>query len=529
MTVRYEVDEHGRQRPVEIERILISTQHRDGLDAESLIKPDLLEHVVEPVLHAEYRDLFDTAKLGAKDFLYVNPTGKFVIGGPMGDTGLTGRKIIVDTYGGAAPHGGGAFSGKDPTKVDRSAAYAVRHVAKNVVAAGLAQRCQVQVAYAIGVAHPMSVLVDCFGTEAEGLRASGSPSSSARHSTSAPARSCATSSSAGRSTRRRPRTATSAAPTPTSPGSAPTGPTQLREAAGLAPRPPSELAQLDLGRRSARSSRRVRRPLGLDQEDVRLVVRAGAVLDAAGHDEELARPSLTSRRAAGSSADRRPRGTGRPCRRVSARRTRRVFATWSLWPLNEPTMRGWKASSKVASASRGSPCRPRAILGARLARARGDERPACGATSRGRVRCTRARAGREPLEEPSTRAWVSRSRDRLREPSFTGASIAATAPTVLPSRLRSARATCRSQLARSCSRVSPSTRPPRRAAALGADPLAERLACFASACRRRADPLRVCDSLLELRGPLGVSLPAATAASTRAVSVARTRPAAAPA
>ncbi len=165
VTVRYEVDEHGHQRPVEIERVLISTQHRDGLDAESLIKPDLLEHVVEPILHADHRDLFDPARLGAKDFLYVNPTGKFVIGGPMGDTGLTGRKIIVDTYGGAAPHGGGAFSGKDPTKVDRSAAYAARHVAKNVVAAGLADRCQLQVAYAIGVAHPLSVLVDCFGTE----------------------------------------------------------------------------------------------------------------------------------------------------------------------------------------------------------------------------------------------------------------------------------------------------------------------------------------------------------------------------
>ena len=169
VTVRYEVDEHGHQRPVQIERILVSTQHRDGLDAESLIKPDLLEHVVEPVLHADYRGLYDPSRLSAKDFLYVNPTGKFVIGGPMGDTGLTGRKIIVDSYGGAAPHGGGAFSGKDPTKVDRSAAYAVRHVAKNVVAAGLAERCQVQVAYAIGVAHPMSVLVDCFGTEAEGL------------------------------------------------------------------------------------------------------------------------------------------------------------------------------------------------------------------------------------------------------------------------------------------------------------------------------------------------------------------------
>ena len=166
VTVRYELDEHGYRRPVEIERLLISTQHRDGIDSETLLKPDLIEHVVEPILHADYRHLFDPERLGARDFFYVNPTGKFVIGGPMGDTGLTGRKIIVDSYGGAAPHGGGAFSGKDPTKVDRSAAYAARYVAKNVVAAGLADRCQVQVAYAIGVAHPLSVLVDCFGTEA---------------------------------------------------------------------------------------------------------------------------------------------------------------------------------------------------------------------------------------------------------------------------------------------------------------------------------------------------------------------------
>ncbi len=165
VTVRYETDEHGHQRPVEIERLLISTQHRDGIDVETLLKPDLLKHVVEPILHADYRDLFDPARFATNDFFYVNPTGKFVIGGPMGDTGLTGRKIIVDTYGGAAPHGGGAFSGKDPTKVDRSAAYAARYVAKNVVAAGLADRCQIQVAYAIGVAHPLSVLVDCFGTE----------------------------------------------------------------------------------------------------------------------------------------------------------------------------------------------------------------------------------------------------------------------------------------------------------------------------------------------------------------------------
>ncbi len=166
VTVRYEVDEHGVQRPVEIERVVISTQHRDGLDPETLIKPDLVDHVLRPILP---HDLYDEKRLDDKDFVYVNPTGKFVIGGPMGDSGLTGRKIIVDTYGGSAPHGGGAFSGKDPTKVDRSAAYAARHVAKNVVAAGLARRCQLQVAYAIGVAHPMSVLVETFGTEQEGL------------------------------------------------------------------------------------------------------------------------------------------------------------------------------------------------------------------------------------------------------------------------------------------------------------------------------------------------------------------------
>jgi S-adenosylmethionine synthetase len=163
VTLRYEEDEHGRTRPVEIERVLVSTQHRDGLDIDTLLKPDLIEHVIHPILP---HDLYDEHKLEHKDFVYCNPTGKFVIGGPMGDTGVTGRKIIVDTYGGAAPHGGGAFSGKDPTKVDRSAAYAARYVAKNIVAAGLAERCQLQVAYAIGVAHPMSIFVDTFGTEA---------------------------------------------------------------------------------------------------------------------------------------------------------------------------------------------------------------------------------------------------------------------------------------------------------------------------------------------------------------------------
>jgi S-adenosylmethionine synthetase len=166
VTVRYEVDENGRQRPVEIERVLISTQHRDGIDIDSHLKPEIIEHVLRPVLPA---DLFDEAILDDRDFVLVNPTGRFVLGGPGADTGLTGRKIIVDTYGGAARHGGGAFSGKDPTKVDRSAAYAARYVAKNVVAAGLAERCELQIAYAIGVAHPVSIEVECFGSEHIGV------------------------------------------------------------------------------------------------------------------------------------------------------------------------------------------------------------------------------------------------------------------------------------------------------------------------------------------------------------------------
>jgi S-adenosylmethionine synthetase len=147
-------------RPVAIEKLLISTQHADGIDSESQIKGDLWEHVVTAVLPEE---LYDVTEL-RRAFL-VNPTGRFVIGGPMGDCGLTGRKIIVDTYGGMARHGGGAFSGKDPSKVDRSAAYAARWVAKNCVAAGLAERLELQVAYAIGVAHPVSVMVETFGTE----------------------------------------------------------------------------------------------------------------------------------------------------------------------------------------------------------------------------------------------------------------------------------------------------------------------------------------------------------------------------
>lgn len=150
VTVRYE----GNQ-PVVVESVLISAQHRAG--AEKWIKGDLIEAVIEPVL-PEWS--FDRSKTQ----VLINPTGRFVVGGPQGDTGLTGRKIIVDTYGGAVPHGGGAFSGKDPTKVDRSGSYAARWVAKNVVAAGLAERCLVQLAYAIGVARPVSVMVENFGT-----------------------------------------------------------------------------------------------------------------------------------------------------------------------------------------------------------------------------------------------------------------------------------------------------------------------------------------------------------------------------
>ena len=150
VTVRYEGD-----RPVAIEKVLISAQHRDG--AEKNIKEDLTDAVIEEVLG---EDLFERSSTE----IMVNPTGRFVVGGPQGDTGLTGRKIIVDTYGGVAPHGGGAFSGKDPTKVDRSGSYAARWVAKNVVAAGLADRCMVQIAYAIGVAKPVSVMVETFGT-----------------------------------------------------------------------------------------------------------------------------------------------------------------------------------------------------------------------------------------------------------------------------------------------------------------------------------------------------------------------------
>ena len=155
VTIRY-----ANNQPVWIDAVVLSTQHGDGYDIDTLIRPDLIEHVIHPVLP---EGLYDPEFKKTK--LFVNPTGKFVIGGPMGDTGLTGRKIIVDTYGGMGRHGGGAFSGKDPSKVDRSAAYAARYVAKNIVAAGLADRVEVQIAYAIGVAHPVSVMVDCFGTE----------------------------------------------------------------------------------------------------------------------------------------------------------------------------------------------------------------------------------------------------------------------------------------------------------------------------------------------------------------------------
>jgi len=148
--------EYDGNRPVRLDTVLISTQHQPGIDIDTLLKPDLLDHVIRPLLPPQFADDAFT--------LLCNPTGTFELGGPHADTGLTGRKIIVDTYGGMARHGGGAFSGKDPTKVDRSAAYAARQAAKAVVAAGLARRCEVQVAYAIGKARPVSVMVDTFGT-----------------------------------------------------------------------------------------------------------------------------------------------------------------------------------------------------------------------------------------------------------------------------------------------------------------------------------------------------------------------------
>jgi len=151
--------EYRDGKPFRVDTVLISAQHREEVDVETLLAPDITAEVIEPVLR-EFQDL-DTSDVR----ILVNPTGRFEIGGPKADTGLTGRKIIVDTYGGMAPHGGGAFSGKDPTKVDRSAAYMARYVAKNVVAAGLADRCQLQVAYAIGTAHPVSLALDTFGTE----------------------------------------------------------------------------------------------------------------------------------------------------------------------------------------------------------------------------------------------------------------------------------------------------------------------------------------------------------------------------
>ncbi len=147
--------EYKDGKPVRVDAVVISSQHGPDATTEQ-IREDVIDHVIKPTIPANLLD--------ANTKIYVNPTGRFVTGGPQGDTGLTGRKIIVDTYGGAAPHGGGAFSGKDPTKVDRSACYMARYIAKNIVAAGIADRCQVQLAYAIGVAEPVSVYVDCYGT-----------------------------------------------------------------------------------------------------------------------------------------------------------------------------------------------------------------------------------------------------------------------------------------------------------------------------------------------------------------------------
>ena len=207
--------EYEDGKPVRVDTVLISAQHREEVDVETLLAPDVTRRGDRP--GAPRVPELDAS--GVR--ILVNPTGRFEIGGPKADTGLTGRKIIVDSYGGMAPHGGGAFSGKDPTKVDRSAAYMARYVAKNLVAAGSPTGCQLQVAYAIGTAHPVSLMVDTFGTEQVDPAQLGS--ALGRCSTSARRRSSATSISAARSTRRRPPTGTSGARS--SPGRRPTAPT----------------------------------------------------------------------------------------------------------------------------------------------------------------------------------------------------------------------------------------------------------------------------------------------------------------
>ena len=306
-------------KPVEIEKLLISTQHSEG--AESLIPDDLWEHVVEPILP---KDLYDASKL-RKNFL-VNPTGRFVIGGPVGDAGLTGRKIIVDTYGGMARHGGGAFSGKDPSKVDRSAAYAARYVAKNVVAAGLADRCRGPGRLrdrrrAPGLGDGRDV------RHREDRPRAGSPSSSTSTSTCARAPSASTSTCTGRSTRRPPPTATSAARTTTSRGS---GPTRPRSCARPRAWPAS--------RRSHPSSSR----------ELAVVVAAVAAGcgDGGGNDGDLhAADASPRRRAVG------PTGWSASCRAASSRRRGRPRPT-SCPRSSRPRTRAWSARSGGTTGSR---------------------------------------------------------------------------------------------------------------------------------------------------------------------------------
>jgi hypothetical protein len=212
VTVEYDTP----ARPQRIDTVVVSSQHAADIDLDTMLAPDVKKLVVDQVL--------DSFAIDSTDYrLWSTPTGRFEIGGPMGDAGLTGRKVIIDTYGGMARHGGGAFSGKDPSKVDRSGAYAMRWVAKNIVAAGLARRCEVQVAYAIGKSHPVGFYIDCFGTEVCRSTASRAPRS--RCSTCGRPRSSATSTCCARSTPRRPPTAISAGSCRSSPGSARIGST----------------------------------------------------------------------------------------------------------------------------------------------------------------------------------------------------------------------------------------------------------------------------------------------------------------
>ncbi len=296
--------------PVRVDAIVVSSQHSALVDKETL-RDGILEKVIRPVVPAGMID--------EKTKIYVNPTGRFVVGGPQGDAGVTGRKIIVDTYGGAAPHGGGAFSGKDPTKVDRSACYMARYIAKNCVAAGLADRLLVQLAYAIGVADPVSVMVETYGTGRIPDGAHHRPGASPLQA-DARAASWRSSTCGVRSTGRRPRSVTSAAPIPTSPGSGRTAPQRCRATPGCSPGAPLQGIRrcgMESGcslRSSPRPTQGGGHPGGRARHETRAHGRRGDRRGGARRDvaAPAARPVQRARPGLGAARHRGPRRLPRP-------------------------------------------------------------------------------------------------------------------------------------------------------------------------------------------------------------------------